>query len=112
MREPNEERGEVKLVLGDAEGIICAEMGKLAALSKAINAHTLQELYSRIYGAAPDVMYAVLGCLLIEGDADHLKKNIRKIEDFQTISVATILSLAAFVEDPGVKKALGAMANP
>lgn len=108
----NGERGEVILKLGDVEGVLCAEMGRLPALSTAINAISLQDIYEKIHGAEPNAMLAVIDCLLIDGDGDALKAEIKSMEDYQKISIVALLSLSSFVEDDGVKKALGELVGP
>ena len=100
----NPERGEVAFQLGEEKGVLCAEMARLAALSGKLGTKTLHEVYERLAGSEPMAMYHAVDCMLIDGDAKALKRNIRQPSDFQIVSEAVLTSLTALIGDPDEKK--------
>jgi len=99
----NPERGEVEIVLGDERGVICAEMARLAILSREIGTKSLRELFERLQGVEVFAMYAAIDALLVEGDAKSLKAEMKTPSDLALVSAAVIKSLGAFIGD-GEKK--------
>lgn len=99
----NPERGEVKFTLNGEDGVLCAEMAKLAVLSGSIGTKSLSELIERISGLEPLTMFAVIDALTVKGDVKSLKEMLKGPADFKIISEAAMTSLSAFMETSGKK---------
>lgn len=65
----NEARGEARLWIDDVELIIAAELGRLSALSSALQCKSLNDLFLRLSNVEVTATIAALEVLTIKGDA-------------------------------------------
>lgn len=65
----NGERGEVALRIGTVDLVIAAEIGRLAALSTALQCRSLADLYERLFGVEVAAVVEGIRCLAIRGDS-------------------------------------------
>lgn len=103
----NPERGEVELVIGEEKGVICAEMGRLAALSGSIGTKSLTDLFERAQGVEPLTVYAIIDTMLIDGDLKAMRRAIKNPSDLAKVSAAFLKSLSFFIEGDDGKKGEG-----
>lgn len=108
----NPERGEVELVIGEEKGVICAEMGRLAALSGLCGTKTLHDLYRQISGAEPVTMYNAIATMMVKGDPKAMKEAITSPAHFQIVADAVLASLTEFLGEADGKKDGGEPGNP
>lgn len=104
MRPVNPERGEVELVVRGEKAVLCAEMARIAALSKAIGTTNLATVYERLVGIEPAAMFAAVDCLVIDGNPEKIKRNMLTPKDLAAVSRAALESFSAIVaqdDEPG-----------
>lgn len=97
----NPERGEVAFTVGSEKGVVCAEMGRLAALSHMVGTKSLRELFERIGGVEPFTIFASIDCMLVDGDAKAIKAAMASPQALATVSGAVMKSLESFTSKNG-----------
>lgn len=65
----NEARGEVALRIGNVDLVIAAEIGRLAAVSTALECKSFAELYQRLLGVELAATLAAVQHMTVRGDA-------------------------------------------
>lgn len=101
----NGERGEVGLRVAGVDLVIAAEIGRLAALSTALECRSLADLYERVFGVEVAAVVEAIRCLSIKGDVETAIENL-SLADFPAAKAAfeTALLHHVRVEDTGKKK--------
>lgn len=83
----NEARGEAALRIGTVDLVIVAEIGRLAAVSTALECKSFIDLYQRLLGVEVAATMAGVQHLTIEGDADAALAQL-KLKDFPACKAA------------------------
>ncbi|KQZ81874.1 hypothetical protein ASD64_08935 [Mesorhizobium sp. Root157] len=89
----NGARGEVALRVGGVDLVIAAEMGRLAAVSTALECKSLSDLFTRLSAVEPAAVMAALPLLTINGDAAKAVGAL-KLKDFAACATAFNKALA------------------
>lgn len=95
--ECNAARGEVLLRVGKKEPVdvvIAAEMGRLAAVSTALDCKSMGDLFSRLTGVEPAATIAGIRFLTIRGDAEVAIAKL-KLQDFTACAEAFAKALSS-----------------
>lgn len=77
----NGARGEVALRVGGVDLVIAAEMGRLAAVSTALECKSLSDLFTRLSAVEVAAVTTALPLVTIRGDAASAVKKL-KLKDF------------------------------
>ncbi|PWJ73828.1 hypothetical protein C7441_12511 [Pseudaminobacter salicylatoxidans] len=103
----NGARGEVALRVGGVDLVIACEMGRLAALSTALDCKSFIDLYQRLLGAEVAATMAAIQHLTVKGDAAQAAQELR-LTDFAACKQAFTAALMHHVgEDEGKADAVG-----
>lgn len=97
----NGARGEVALRVGSVDLVIAAEIGRLAAVSTALECKSFIDLYQRLLGAEVAATMAAIQHLTVKGDAGQAVQELR-LTDFTACKNAFTAALMHHVgEDAG-----------
>lgn len=97
----NGARGEVALRVGSVDLVIAAEIGRLAAVSTALDCRSFSDLYQRLLGVEVAATMAAVQHLTILGDAGAALAQLR-LRDFPACKDAFAAALAHHLElEPG-----------
>lgn len=103
----NGARGEVALRIGNVDLVIAAEMGRLAAVSTALDCKSLNDLFTRLSEVEVAAVNVALPLLTVRGDAAAAAKAL-KLRDFKACAAAFNAALAHhFRADGGNAEAAG-----
>lgn len=102
----NGARGEVALRVGDVDLVIAAEMGRLAAVSTALECKSFLDLYQRLLGTEVAATLAALQHLTVRGDCARALQRL-KLNDFPACKNAFAAALSHHVGDEGKAGAEG-----
>lgn len=83
----NGARGEVALRVGTVDLVIAAEIGKLAAVSTALECKSFIDLYQRLLGVEVAATMAGIQHLTVKGDASAALREL-KLRDFPACKTA------------------------
>jgi hypothetical protein len=98
----NGARGEVALRVGSVDLVVAAEIGRLAAVSTALECKSFSDLYQRILGVELAATLAAIRHLTVRGNADAAIKQLT-IRDLAACRNAFAASLNHFLGDEGGK---------
>lgn len=98
----NGARGEVALRIGSVDLVIAAEIGRLAAVSTALDCRSFVDLYQRLLGAEVAATIAAVQHLTIKGDANQAVQELR-LTDFGACKNAFTAALMHHVGDDAGK---------
>lgn len=102
----NGARGEVALRIGTVDLVIACEIGRLAAVSTALDCKSFIDLYQRLLGAEVAATLAAVQHLTVKGDADRAVQELR-LTDFAACKNAFTAALLHHVgEDEGKAEAV------
>lgn len=96
--ECNGARGEVALRVAGVDLVIAAEMGKLAAVSTALECKSLADLFMRLSGVEAAATMAGIRFLTVRGDAEKAVAGLR-LKDFTACAEAFAKALAHHFQD-------------
>ena len=94
----NGARGEVALRIGNVDLVIACEMGRLAAVSTALECKSFVDLYQRLLGAEIAATMAAIQHLAVRGDASQALQELR-LTDFTACKNAFTAALMHHVGD-------------
>ena len=94
----NGARGEVALRVGKVDLVIAAEMGRLAAVSTALDCKSLADLFTRLSGVEVAAVTTALPLLAVRGDAQAAVKTLT-LKDFRACADAFNKALAHHFQD-------------
>ncbi|HTV69330.1 MAG TPA: hypothetical protein VMF90_12405 [Rhizobiaceae bacterium] len=107
----NGARGEVALRVGTVDLVIAAEIGRLSAVSTALECKSFADLYQRLLGVEVSATMAAIQHLTVKGDATQALLQLR-LRDFPACSKAFAAVLAHHLgEDEGKGEAAGEAAD-
>jgi hypothetical protein len=98
MEPVNGARGEVALRVGKTDLVIAAEIGRLAAVSTALECKSLADLFTRLSGVEVAAVQVALPLLTVRGDAASAV-NALKLKDFTACAEAFSKALAHHFQD-------------
>jgi len=98
----NGARGEVALRIGSVDLVIAAEIGRLAAVSTALDCKSFVDLYQRLLGVEVAATLAGIRCLAVRGDAEKAIGEL-KLSDFANIKDAFAEALMHHIGDDAGK---------
>lgn len=102
----NGARGEVALRIGTVDLVIACEIGRLAAVSTALECKSFIDLYQRLLGAEVAATMAAIQHLAVKGDANQALQELR-LTDFTACKNAFTAALMHHVgEDEGKAEAV------
>lgn len=101
----NGARGEIALRVGSVDLVIAAEIGRLAAVSTALECKSLVDLYRRLLGVEIAATVAGIQHLTVKGDAPAAIGSLR-LRDFPACKDAFAAALAHHVDDAGKAEAV------
>ncbi|MDX0014795.1 hypothetical protein GOB19_17265 [Sinorhizobium meliloti] len=109
--EPNEARGEARLIIDDVELILAAEMARLSAVSSRLQCRSLNDLFVRLSGVEVAATAAGIELLTVKGNALEALTKL-KLKHF-TACAATFATILAhhFDGDEGNAEAVDETAN-
>lgn len=94
----NGARGEVALRIGSVDLVIAAEIGRLAAVSTALECKSLSDLFNRLSAVEVAAVQTALPLLTVRGDIDTAMKSL-KLKHFSACVVAFTKALSHHFED-------------
>ncbi|PWJ75287.1 hypothetical protein C7441_12170 [Pseudaminobacter salicylatoxidans] len=102
----NGARGEVALRVGTVDLVIACEIGRLAAVSTALDCKSFVDLYQRLLGAEVAATMAAIQHLTVKGDAGQAAQELR-LTDFAACKNAFTAALMHHIgEDEGKAEAV------
>jgi hypothetical protein len=109
----NGARGEVALRVGTVDLVIAAEMGRLSAVSTALDCKSFIDLYQRLLGVEVAATMAGIQHLTVKGDAGAAIRAL-KLRDFAACKAAFAAALNHHLgdDDEGKDEAAGEAAAP
>lgn len=94
----NGARGEVALRIGSVDLVIAAEMGRLAAVSTALECRSLADLFTRLSAVEVAAVHTAVPLLTVRGDSAAAVKAL-KLKHFDACAVAFNKALAHHFQD-------------
>lgn len=94
----NGARGEVALRVGTVDLVIAAEMGRLAAVSTALDCKSFGDLYQRLLGVEVAATIAGVQHLAVKGDGARAALEL-SLADFPAIAKAFATALSHHLKD-------------
>ncbi|WAX93197.1 hypothetical protein N7E70_015980 [Aminobacter sp. NyZ550] len=98
----NGARGEVALRIGSVDLVIAAEIGRLAAVSTALECKSLPDLYQRLLGVEVAATIAGVQHLAVQGDVAAALRDL-KLRDFPACKTAFAAALNHHLDDTSGK---------
>lgn len=102
----NGARGEVSLRVGTVDLVIAAEIGRLAAVSTALDCKSFGDLYQRLLGVEVAATIAGVQHLAVRGDGARAAAEL-SLADFPACAKAFAAALSHHLKDAGGKAEAG-----